>query len=136
VAEKNSIALRSVLTPTTQSELRSFLGFCNVYRRFVAGFSKIAAPLNALLRKGESPQLGTLTGEQLQAFETLRAKLLNPPILALPRAHGQYILDTDASNEQIGCCLFQEQADKDLKPIGYWSRSLTIAERNNSTTEK
>jgi transposase InsO family protein len=136
VAEKNTIALRSVLPPATQSELRSFLGLCNVYRRFVAGFSKIAAPLNALLRKGESPQLGTLTGEQLHAFETLRAKLLNPPILALPRAHGQYILDTDASNEQIGCCLFQEQADKVLKPIGYWSRSLTTAERNYSTTEK
>jgi hypothetical protein len=57
-----------------------------VYRRYVAGFAKIAHPLNQLLRKEESPQLGALTQEQLDAFEELRQKLLDPPILALPRA--------------------------------------------------
>jgi hypothetical protein len=51
VAEKNTHALKTAKPPTTQSELRSFLGFCNVYRRFVAGFAKIVAPLNILLRK-------------------------------------------------------------------------------------
>jgi hypothetical protein len=136
VAEKNTQALRTAKPPTTQSELRSFLGLCNVYRRFVRGFARIAAPLNALLRKGESPQLGVLSKEQLDAFEQLRSNLLNPPILALPRAEGAMILDTDASDEQIGCCLFQEQPDGARHPIGYWSRGLTSAERNYSTTEK
>jgi RNase H-like domain found in reverse transcriptase len=78
-----------------------------VYRRFVAGFAKIAAPLNILLGKGEIPQLNSLSEEQLAAFETLRTRLLDPPILALPRAEGRFTLDTDASQEQIGCCLFQ-----------------------------
>jgi hypothetical protein len=71
-------------TPTTQTELRSFLGLCNVYRRFFRGFSKIAAPLNLLLQKGETPQLGPLS-EQVTAFDTLRDALLNPQILVLPR---------------------------------------------------
>jgi Reverse transcriptase (RNA-dependent DNA polymerase) len=52
VSEKNTRALRTAKPPTTQTELRSFLGLCNVYRRFVSGFAKIAEPLNALLRKG------------------------------------------------------------------------------------
>jgi hypothetical protein len=109
VAEKNTHALKTAKPPTAQSELRSFLGLCNVYHRFVAGFAKIAAPLNFLLRKGESPQLDYLSEEQLAAFETLRKRLLDPPILALPRAEGLLIFDTDASQEQIGYFLFQKQ---------------------------
>jgi hypothetical protein len=136
VAKKNTQALKTAKVPTTQSELRSFLGLCNVYRRFIRGFAKIAAPLNALLRKGESPALGELSTEQLAAFETLRSRLLDPPVLALPRAKGLFTLDTDASQNQIGCCLFQTQPDDSNHPVGYWSRGLTSAERNYSTTEK
>jgi hypothetical protein len=77
-----------------------------------------------------------LSDEQLQSFDTLRTKLLNPPILALPRKEGLFTLDTDASNEQVGCCLFQAQPDGENHPVGYWSRGLTNAERNYSTTEK
>jgi RNase H-like domain found in reverse transcriptase len=108
----------------------------NVYRRFVSGFAKVAGPLNHLLKKGEGPKLGTLTKEQFLAFETLRDKLLQPPILALPRREGRYILDTDASDGQIGCCLNQEHPDGLRHPNGYWSRFLNPAERNYSTTEK
>jgi Reverse transcriptase (RNA-dependent DNA polymerase) len=96
VAEKNTKALKTARPPTTQSELRSFLGLCNVYRRFISGFAKFASPLNALLLKRESPQLGVLSKEQLQSFDTLRAKLLKPPILELPRKEGLFTLNTDA----------------------------------------
>ena len=130
VAEKNTKALHSASNQTTQTELRSFLGLCNFYRRFIRGFAKLAAPLNALLRKGESPNFGQLNTEQTQAFEDLRARLLDPPILALPRKEGLFTLDTDASQEQIGCCLLQTQPDGTRHPIGYWSRGLTSAERN------
>ena len=84
VACNNTSALNTAKFPTTESELRSFLGLCNVYRRFVHGFAKIAAPLNAFLRKGERPQLGELSLEQKKEFEKLLQNLLNPPILALP----------------------------------------------------
>jgi RNase H-like domain found in reverse transcriptase len=101
-----------------------------------SGFAKIAAPLNALLRKGESPQLGVLTEIQRSSFETLRDCSLNPPILALPKAEGKLTLDTDASSDKIGCCLFQEHQDGDKHPLGFWSRGLTSAEKHYSTTEK
>jgi RNase H-like domain found in reverse transcriptase len=136
VAGRSTSALKTAKFPTTQSELRSFLGLRNVYRRFVPGFSKFAAPLNALLCKGEIPQLGELSLEQKEAIEKLRQNLLDPPVLALPRAEGLFTLDTDASQNQIGLCLFQDQPDGSKNPVGYLSRVLTSAEKNYSTTEK
>jgi RNase H-like domain found in reverse transcriptase len=136
VAEKNTAALKDMTHQTTKTELRSFLCLCNVYRRFLKDFAKISAPLNILLRKGETPQLGLLSPEQVFAFDTLRVSLLHPPILALPRIEGAFNLDTDASDHQLGCCLLREQPDGTQKPIGYWSRGLTSAEKNYSTTEK
>jgi hypothetical protein len=56
-------------------------------------------------------------------------------VLALHQNEGRYILDTDASAEQIGCSLLQEHADGNKHPIGFWSRTLNAAERNYSTTE-
>jgi hypothetical protein len=61
VADKNTSALKDMTHPTTQTDLCSFLGLCNVYRRFVKGFVKIAAPLNILLRKGDTPHLSPLS---------------------------------------------------------------------------
>ena len=136
VAEKNTTALKTAPLPRTQTELRSFLGLCNVYRRFVPKFSAIAAPLNAFLGKGTPPQLGPLPPEAVAAFNQLRDKLLHPPVLALPRTEGSLWLDTDASDGQLGCCLLQEQPDGKPLPLGYWSRTLNAAERNYSTTEK
>jgi hypothetical protein len=76
------MTLKDKKHPTTQTELRSFFGLYNVYRRFVKGFAKIATPLNVLIIKAEIPQLGPLSPEQVIAFDTLRVSLLNPPVLA------------------------------------------------------
>jgi hypothetical protein len=86
--------------------------------------------------KGESPQLGEISLEKKDAFEKRRQNLLDPPILALPGAEGLFNLDTDASQNQIGCCLFQDQPDGSKHPVDYCSRGLTSAEKNYSTTEK
>jgi len=48
VLEKNLQALRGLPYPETQTQMKSFLGMCGVYRRFVADFAKIARPLTAL----------------------------------------------------------------------------------------
>ena len=128
-------ALREVAIPTTQTELRSFLGLCNVYRRFVRNYTDIAAPLNRLLRKGQPVKLEPFGEPETQAFKTLIAAVTSPPILALPKLGLPYSLDTDASNEQVGAALFQEE-DGERRPIGFWSRTLHAAERNYATPEK
>jgi RNase H-like domain found in reverse transcriptase len=70
------------------------------------------------------------------AFDTIREALLNTPILALLCIEGPFTLDTDASDQQLGCCLLQSQPDGSQRPVGYWSRRFTSAEKNYSTTEK
>jgi len=68
--------------------------------------------------------------DQRDAFEELKRRLTSTPILALPRSTGAYVLDTHASDYQVGCVLTQEQPDKTYKPVGYWSRPITWAEKN------
>ncbi|CAN8073881.1 unnamed protein product [Agarophyton chilense] len=137
VATGTANAIRQAQPPRTHTELRSFACLCIVYRRFVQGFAKISAPHNAMLKKGTPSEFEALTDDQYEAFRTLNDKLPNPPILALPKPNRPFDLDTDASDVQVDFSLQQEQeSPKNYRPIGYWSRTLTSAERNYSTTEK
>ena len=133
---KNLEALGRALPPKNKTQVRSFLGMCNVYRRFIRDFTRIAHPLNQKVRKDAPQSWDALTDEETLSFNTLKRALLTAPILALPREGYKYTLDTDASEYQLGCCLLQEQPDGALHPIGYWSRALSQAERNYSSTEK
>ena len=66
----NTKSLKESLPPTSKTELRSFLGLCNVYRRFISDFTKKAYQLNQLLRKN-SPDRFNLTDDQVQSFRQL-----------------------------------------------------------------
>ena len=136
VATQNTEALKCFKEPTTQTELRSFLGLCNVYRRFVPNFARTAAPLNAFLKKGCTTELPPFNEEQSAAFEQLKKALLSPPILRLPRADLPYSVDTDACNHQVGCALLQTYPDGSRHPIEFWSRSLNPTEKHYSVGEK
>ena len=108
----------------------------NVYRRFVKGFAKIAAPLNRMTGKNQPFEFEVLTDEGYEAFLGLKKRLVSPPLLSLPRYGKKYTLDTDACAYQVGCALLHEQPGGDRLPIGYLSCSLTNEEKNYTTTEK
>ena len=88
VLEKNIRAMRGLRYPETQTQMKSLLGMCDVYRRFVADFTKIAKPLTALKSTKLSKRLLPPREEESKAFEELRGRLLAAPILALPRRDG------------------------------------------------
>ena len=136
VSSRTCEALRQATAPTTQPGIRSFVGLCNIFRRFVPNFARIATPLNQKLEKDQPTKFGHLTDEEREAFEELKRRLTSPPILALPKQKGYYKLDTDACDHQVGCTLLQDQEDAGYVPIGYWSRALTKQERDYTTTEK
>ena len=118
--------------PINVSQVRSYLGFCSYYRRFIPNFSVIANPLSQLTRK----DVPFIWSEDCQrAFEELKNRLVTSPIMAYPLDSGQYLLDTDASDVAIGAVLSQIQ-NGELKVIAYASRSLNKAERKYCVTRK
>jgi hypothetical protein len=103
-------AMQEWPTPRTKHEIRSFLGLCTYYRRFISGFANIAKPLTKLT---EEKQPFQWTPEVETAFQTLKGALCASPILAYPQPGERFIVDTDASNIGIGGVLSQVQDGKE-----------------------
>ena len=98
-------------TPDSHKKVQQFLGFVNFYRRFVRGFSAIAAPLHALT----STQVPfRWSPEAEKVFQNLKHRFTTAPILTLPDPQRQFVVEVDASNEGVGAVLSQ-QAERDGK---------------------
>ena len=87
--------------PKTPSEVRSFLGLAGYYRRFIEGFSKIAVPLTQLTKKETKFEWND---KRQEAFETLRGKLCEAPVLTLPEGTEDFVVFSDASSKGL-CCV-------------------------------
>ena len=139
VATKNMEAFAEAKFPTNITQLRSFLGSANVYRRFVEDFSMIAKPLSAVTQKDANPQCDEPNEAQLNAFEALKRKLVSPPVFAFTMPNRPFLIHTDASAYQLRAALLQQQDDEnpnDYVPVGYFSKTLSTTERNYSITEQ
>ncbi|GJV87532.1 putative reverse transcriptase domain-containing protein [Tanacetum coccineum] len=95
------------------------------YRRFIENFSKIAKPLIVLTQKSKTFDWGE---EQDNAFQTLKGKLCDAPVVALPDGSKDFVVYCDASGLGLGCVLMQRG-----KVIAYASRQLKIHEKNYTT---
>lgn len=126
-------AVQSFPTPKNQKELRSFLGLCNYYRRFVKGYSKITSPLTVLLSKDEE---FLWTDKCQTAFDRLKTALTTPPVLAYPDHTRQFTLTTDASGTAIGYILGQKDINGRERVIAYGGRSLNRHERKYPISER
>lgn len=118
--------------PTTLTELRSFLGLANYYRRFIEGFSTLAKPLTELLKKDNAWNWGV---DQQTAMMILKKALMSAPVLLIPEPTETFEMVTDASDYAIGVVLTQTRG-KGPQPIAYKSRKLTAAKLNYATHEK
>lgn len=105
-------------TPTTVSELRSFLGFASYYRQFVEGFAKLAAPLHRLVaelanggsgKRLQKAAIQVWSSECQASFDALKTKLTTAPVLAYADFALPFILEVDASYGGLGVVLSQEQ---------------------------
>mmetsp|Transcript_32607 Transcript_32607/g.82239 ORF Transcript_32607/g.82239 Transcript_32607/m.82239 type:complete len:736 (-) Transcript_32607:576-2783(-) len=120
VSEAKVAAVRDWPVPKTQSEVRSFVQFCNFYSKFIHHFSDLTAPLTDLLRKSKPVHVDWSPACQ-EAFETLRLRLISAPCLSIPSmgADATFTVATDASNVGLaavlleGCCRFLVVSDHD-----------------------
>jgi hypothetical protein len=138
--------------PRTVREIRVFIGFMNYYRRFIAGFSRIALPLTKLTQKGpnaargghaqrkEESQTIPLGADGNQAFKQLKNAFLQVPILAHFERDRETHVEVDASGGAISGILSQLVPTKDgmaqWRPIDFYSRKLIQAEYNYDTHDQ
>ncbi|XP_011858923.1 PREDICTED: uncharacterized protein LOC105556439 [Vollenhovia emeryi] len=130
--EEKISAVKDWSVPHTKKQLRSFIGFCSYYRKFVRGFSSVAKPLFVLTEDKVKFSWGP---ECQSAFDELKRVLSSSPVLPFPNEDGEFILDTDASNVGIGAVLSQKQEEKE-RVIAYFSHVLNKAERNYCVTRR
>ena len=126
-------AVLQLPVPVTVTNVRSFLGLTNYYRRFLKGYAKIVRPLTNLI-SGENADkkkaLVVWTPECQEAFEQLKKLCTEAPVLAYPYFTKPFKLHIDACDRGLGAILYQDQPDGKEKPISFASRSLNKAESN------
>ena len=130
---KKVAAICNAEAPTDVTQLRAFLGLASYYRRFIAGFATIAAPLHGLLKKGVEY---LWTDACQRAFDALKASLTSTSMVRQPDFSRAFWLFTDASTVGIGAVLAQKDDAAQEYVIAYASRTLMSAEKNYSTTER
>ncbi|KAM0050553.1 putative nucleotidyltransferase, Ribonuclease H [Helianthus debilis subsp. tardiflorus] len=118
-------AIKNWEAPKTPTEVRQFLGLAGYYRRFIENFSKIAQPLTSLTQKDKKFDWGE---KQEAAFQLLKDKLCDAPILSLPDGTDDFMVYCDALHQGLGCVLMQRD-----KVIAYASRQLKVHEKNYTT---
>ena len=117
-------AIKDYPAPRNLAELRTWLGLCGFYAKFVPRFTDIAAPLTALQREDVPYVWGP---EQEAAFEHLKQAFTNPPCLHVADPCRPFIVHVDASGFALGAALMQDFG-RGLQPVAYCSRKLKDAE--------
>ncbi|GJZ41858.1 putative reverse transcriptase domain-containing protein [Tanacetum coccineum] len=107
-------AIKNWTAPTTPTEVRQFLGLVGYYRRFIEGFSLISKPLIKLTHKNKKYEWGE---EEEEAFQMLKQKLCNAPILELPEGMEDFVVYCDASIKGFGAVLMQREKKERERPL-------------------
>lgn len=127
-------AVRDWNVPKNLKGVQAFLGFCNFYRRFIREYGRVARPLTNLTKKGEA---FTWTRACQEAFDELKSRLLQSPVLAHFDHDLPTKVETDSSDGVIAGVLSQQGAeDGDWHPVAYFSETMQGAEHNYAIHDK
>lgn len=123
-------------TLARQTRATIFPLIANFYRRFVENITHIVNPLNDMLQKNHCNPSKIIFIGRLSLFWELIEALTSAPILHHSQPLQPYLIDTDISDHQVDCVLFQTNAEIVRCPIRYFRQTLYAAERNYLTAEK
>ena len=124
-------AIREFLPPRDTKGIARFLGMINYFHKYIPHLADIAAPLNALRKKGAKFEW---TPQHQSAFEKLKESIISPPVLQLADFTKPFVVQTDSSSVALGAVIYQE-VDNSRLPISYSSRTLTDQEKKFSAYE-
>lgn len=123
--------IRDYPVPKNAKGVARFVGMVNYFAKFIPACADLCAPLNHLRKKAVKFKWGD---EQQQAFEKLKEKISNPPVLAMADFSRPFVLQTDACGRALAAVLLQEFPEG-RRPIAFASRTLTQQERKLSMYE-
>ncbi|KAM3964845.1 uncharacterized protein ACR2FA_001242 [Aphomia sociella] len=134
IIENNSIrplkdyltAVKNFPIPETRKNIRQFLGKINFHHKFVPHSAIILDPLHNLLRKDVKFIWST---ECQESFNKIKTLLCSEPILNIFDPELPIYIYTDASIKGVGAVLKQEDKNGDNKPVAYFSKKLSEAQK-------
>ncbi|GJY78466.1 putative reverse transcriptase domain-containing protein [Tanacetum coccineum] len=100
------VAVKDWVSPTTPTEVHQILRTRRLLSEIYQKFSKIAKPLTELTHKNKKYIWGE---NQESAFQLLKQKLCEAPILALPEGNDDFVIYCDASHQGLGAVLMQRE---------------------------
>src|ERR1044071_5720312 len=124
-------AMKNLPTPKNLRDVQSVLGLFQYYKNFVKDFVRIAGPIYLILKKDQF-QWGP---EQEKAFDTLKQKMMEAPILVHSDYDKEFILYTDASYTGLGFILTQKNEQGQEHSVRYGGRKLQTAGQNYTITD-
>lgn len=119
--------------PRSVKEVQSFLGFCNFYRTFLPEFGRVVRPLQKLTVQGRWHHLEDL---ELEAFEKVKALLLNDTLLRHYSPFKKTRMETDASDGVVAGVLNQLQDNGQWHPVAFFSKTMQPAEMRYEIHDK
>ena len=120
--------------PNSLTDLRSFLGLLQFFRRFIPKFSKIAAPLTGLTKKDQG--IHKWDDKCDESFNQLKKAITEAPILVSPDWSKSFRGHVDASQTAVGGTLTQLDENGRDRVIAYFSKKLCDAEMNYSANDR
>ena len=135
IVEENRISMdtgklkgiRDWPTPTMVKEVRGFLGFGNFYRWFIRHYSNIAKPLNDTTKKD---QPFNWTTDCQRAFDELKRRFTEEPVLIMPDQTKLFQIECDASKYASGAILTQIDGNGNRHPCAFISKTFSETKRN------
>jgi transposase InsO family protein len=124
--------------PDSVKKIREFVGLANYFRFLIPHFAHYAGIMTNLTKKNSSYNGGVLPEHASAAFNYLKTRLLQEPVVSHPRPDLEYHLSTDAaagddlSPGGFGAVLTQVDTNGQERVIAYASRSLRENEKNYS----
>jgi hypothetical protein len=119
--------------PKDITQVQCFLGFTRYYQYFIKGYSQLARPLLDLTKKGTPWHWGDI---QQKAFNNLKNKMCQKPVLANPDLKKMFYLQTNMSTSGAGAVLSQEVDNRKRRLVAYFSCTFSPVEANYDIYEK
>lgn len=122
-------AVTDLPNPTNRKHFQRFLGFANFYRRFIRGYSAVAAPLTTL---ASSKTPFKWTEDAQGAFTRLKVLFTSAPILTILDPSRRFNVKVEASDVGVGAVLSQRSSvDNKLHPCAFFHDGCPLL---NATT--